>query len=55
MLRVGVDVGGTFTDLLKFFLSPEAPPNAGLYRQIDLNIPEGTWLNPMPSRTTSAP
>jgi N-methylhydantoinase B/oxoprolinase/acetone carboxylase alpha subunit len=31
---------------LKFFLSPEAPPNAGLYRQIDLNIPEGTWLNP---------
>jgi N-methylhydantoinase B len=31
---------------LKFFLSPDAPPNAGLYRQIDLNIPEGTWLNP---------
>jgi N-methylhydantoinase B len=31
---------------LKFFLSPEAPPNAGLYRQIDLHIPEGTWLNP---------
>ncbi len=31
---------------LKFFLSPNAPPNAGLYRQIDLHIPEGTWLNP---------
>jgi N-methylhydantoinase B len=31
---------------LKFFLQPDAPPNAGLYRQIDLNIPEGTWLNP---------
>ncbi len=31
---------------LKFFLSPDAPPNAGLYRQIDLHIPEGTWLNP---------
>jgi N-methylhydantoinase B/oxoprolinase/acetone carboxylase alpha subunit len=31
---------------LKFFLNPDAPPNAGLYRQIDLNIPEGTWLNP---------
>jgi N-methylhydantoinase B len=31
---------------LKFFLSPDAPPNAGLYRQIDLEIPAGTWLNP---------
>jgi N-methylhydantoinase B/oxoprolinase/acetone carboxylase alpha subunit len=31
---------------LKFFLNPDAPPNAGLYRQIDLTIPEGTWLNP---------
>ena len=31
---------------LKFFLHPDAPPNAGLYRQIDLTIPEGTWLNP---------
>jgi N-methylhydantoinase B len=31
---------------LKFFLQPDAPPNAGLYRQIDLTIPEGTWLNP---------
>ena len=30
---------------LKFFLSPDAPPNAGLYRQLDLIIPEGTWLN----------
>lgn len=24
---------------LKFFLNPDAPPNAGLYRQIDLKIP----------------
>ncbi len=31
---------------LKFFLSPDAPPNAGLDRQIDLAIPEGSWLNP---------
>lgn len=31
---------------LKFFLSSEAPPNAGMYRQIDITIPEGTWLNP---------
>ncbi|MCW3007333.1 MAG: methylhydantoinase [Solirubrobacterales bacterium] len=31
---------------LKFFLNPDAPPNAGLYRQLDLVIPEGTWLNP---------
>jgi N-methylhydantoinase B len=31
---------------LKFFLSPDSPPNAGLYQQIDLKIPEGTWLNP---------
>jgi N-methylhydantoinase B len=30
---------------LKFFLSPDAPPNAGLYRQIDLTIPEGSWLH----------
>jgi N-methylhydantoinase B len=31
---------------LKFFLNPDAPPNAGLYRQLDLVIPEGSWLNP---------
>lgn len=31
---------------LKFFLNPEAPANAGMYRQIDLTIPEDTWLNP---------
>ncbi len=31
---------------LKFFLSHDSPPNAGLYRQIDLTIPEGSWLNP---------
>ncbi|MFF5989483.1 hydantoinase B/oxoprolinase family protein [Prauserella flavalba] len=31
---------------LKFFLNPEAPANAGMYRQIDLTIPEGSWLNP---------
>ncbi len=31
---------------LKFFLNPEAPANAGMYRQIDITIPEGTWVNP---------
>lgn len=31
---------------LKFFLNPESPANAGMYRQIDITIPEGTWLNP---------
>jgi N-methylhydantoinase B/oxoprolinase/acetone carboxylase alpha subunit len=31
---------------LKFYLAQDAPPNAGLYRQIDLNIKEKTWLNP---------
>ncbi|MFF2113908.1 hydantoinase B/oxoprolinase family protein [Rhodococcus koreensis] len=31
---------------LKFFLNPAAPANAGVYRQIDITIPEGTWLNP---------
>lgn len=31
---------------LKFFLGPDAPANAGLYRQIDMVIPEKTWLNP---------
>lgn len=31
---------------LKFFLSHDSPPNAGLYRQVDLTIPEGSWLNP---------
>jgi N-methylhydantoinase B/oxoprolinase/acetone carboxylase alpha subunit len=31
---------------LKFFLNPDAPANAGLYRQLDLVIPEGTWVNP---------
>lgn len=32
---------------LKFFLDPQAPANAGMYRQIDFTIPEGTWLNPI--------
>lgn len=32
---------------LKFFLDPHAPANAGMYRQIDFTIPEGTWLNPI--------
>lgn len=31
---------------LKFFLNPDAPANAGMYRQINLTIPENTWLNP---------
>lgn len=32
---------------LKFFLNPSAPANAGMYRLIDVTIPEGTWLNPV--------
>lgn len=32
---------------LKFFLDPQAPANAGMYRQIDFTIPEGSWLNPI--------
>lgn len=31
---------------LKFFLNPDAPANAGMYRQIDIHVPENTWLNP---------
>ncbi|MFC2948099.1 hydantoinase B/oxoprolinase family protein [Virgibacillus sediminis] len=31
---------------VKFFLNPDAPGNAGMYRQIDITIPEDTWLNP---------
>ena len=37
---------------LKFFLNPDAPANAGLYRPITIDIPEKTWLNPVwPSPT----
>lgn len=32
---------------LKFFLDQHAPANAGLYRQVDFTIPEGSWLNPV--------
>lgn len=32
---------------LKFFLDQYAPANAGLYRQVDFTIPEGSWLNPV--------
>ncbi|MEQ9260318.1 MAG: hydantoinase B/oxoprolinase family protein [Roseovarius sp.] len=31
---------------LQFFLAPHAPSNAGMFEPIQLNIPEGTWLNP---------
>lgn len=31
---------------LKFFLNPDAPANAGMYRPITICIPEGTWVNP---------
>jgi N-methylhydantoinase B/oxoprolinase/acetone carboxylase alpha subunit len=30
---------------LKAFLQPDAPPNHGMYRSIDINVPEGSWLN----------
>lgn len=31
---------------LKFFLDPDAPPNAGMYRPIEIIIPENTVFNP---------
>lgn len=30
---------------LKFFLSPEAPANAGSFRPIEIRLPERSWLN----------
>lgn len=30
---------------LKAFLQPDAPPNHGMYRSIDISVPEGSWLN----------
>jgi len=29
---------------LKFFTDPDAPPNDGMYRPIDIHIPDGCWL-----------
>jgi len=29
---------------LKFFTDPDAPPNGGMYRPIDISIPDGSWL-----------
>ncbi|WP_266083358.1 hydantoinase B/oxoprolinase family protein [Haladaptatus caseinilyticus] len=31
---------------LKFFTDPEAPANAGMYRPIDIELPDGSWVNP---------
>jgi N-methylhydantoinase B len=31
---------------LKFFTDPDAPANAGMYRPIDIELPEGSWVNP---------
>ena len=31
---------------LKFFLNPDAPANAGMYRPIAIELPEKSWLNP---------
>ncbi|MFC6716007.1 hydantoinase B/oxoprolinase family protein [Natrialbaceae archaeon GCM10025810] len=31
---------------LKFFTDPAAPPNAGMYRPINIELPEGSWVNP---------
>jgi len=31
---------------LKFFTDPEAPANAGMYRPVDIELPEGSWVNP---------
>jgi len=30
---------------LKFFLDPDAPANAGMYRPLNIDVPEGTWIN----------
>lgn len=30
---------------LKAFLQPDAPPNHGMYRSIEITVPEGSWLN----------
>lgn len=30
---------------LKAFLQPDAPPNHGMYRSIEISVPEGSWLN----------
>jgi N-methylhydantoinase B len=30
---------------LKFFLSPDAPANAGSFRPIEIRLPENSWLN----------
>lgn len=30
---------------LKFFLAPEATPNEGMYRPIDIRLPEGSFIN----------
>src|SRR3990170_4725132 len=30
---------------LKFFLNPDAPPNAGMFSPIKIVLPEGCWLN----------
>lgn len=37
---------------LKFFLDPDAPANAGMYRPIRVVLPEGCWLNPRWPRPT---
>lgn len=31
---------------LKFFTDPDAPANAGMYRPINIDLPEGSWVNP---------
>lgn len=31
---------------LKFFTDPDAPANAGMYRPISIELPEGSWVNP---------
>lgn len=30
---------------LKFFLAPDSPANAGMYRAIEIRAPKGSWLN----------
>jgi N-methylhydantoinase B/oxoprolinase/acetone carboxylase alpha subunit len=37
---------------LKFFTDNDAPANAGMYRAIDIDLPERTWVNPEWPRPT---
>ena len=46
--HINYPVAGTYSAVywaLKFFLDPDAPPNAGMYRPIHILLPEGVFVN----------